>query len=364
MSLATRCPACHTTFRVVQDQLKVSEGWVRCGRCNEVFNAIEGLFDLDRDGAPTPPGVITPELRKPDASSHPQPAPPVPPPPAPAPPPLPTFVAFEPPQAGPFTPVPAPSPRPEEAAPTAYEVLDSRFLDRSTYGPEQKPEFDDGFADARYDSTLEGHELESQAVAAGAPVWQPRAADTRKRSRKGAPRRKDEDRSGPEFLRQAERQERWQSPGVRLALLASVLLFAVVLTLQAALHWRDTIAAHRPALRPLLSGLCKVAGCRVGPLRRIDDVLVDSSSLARGNGVDSYRLTVLVRNRGAVPLALPHIDLSLTDGSGELVARRALSPADFNAADTIAARSEVSLTLDLTTPGHRVTGFTVEAFYP
>src|SRR6478735_6922234 len=52
MSLATRCTACHTTFRVVQDQLKVSEGWVRCGRCNEVFNAIEGLFDLERDMPP------------------------------------------------------------------------------------------------------------------------------------------------------------------------------------------------------------------------------------------------------------------------------------------------------------------------
>ena len=46
MSLATRCTSCGTVFRVVQDQLKVSEGWVRCGRCNEVFNAIEGLFDL------------------------------------------------------------------------------------------------------------------------------------------------------------------------------------------------------------------------------------------------------------------------------------------------------------------------------
>ena len=43
MSLATRCTACGTVFRVVQDQLKVSEGWVRCGRCNEVFNALEGL---------------------------------------------------------------------------------------------------------------------------------------------------------------------------------------------------------------------------------------------------------------------------------------------------------------------------------
>ena len=52
MSLATRCTACGTVFRVVQDQLKVSEGWVRCGRCDQVFNAIEGLFDLERDAPP------------------------------------------------------------------------------------------------------------------------------------------------------------------------------------------------------------------------------------------------------------------------------------------------------------------------
>ncbi|MDE2296774.1 MAG: zinc-ribbon domain-containing protein, partial [Burkholderiales bacterium] len=57
MSLATRCTACGTVFRVVQDQLKVSEGWVRCGRCNEVFNALEGLFDLERSTPPQDPPV-------------------------------------------------------------------------------------------------------------------------------------------------------------------------------------------------------------------------------------------------------------------------------------------------------------------
>ncbi len=46
MSLATRCTSCGTVFRVVQDQLKVSEGWVRCGRCQQVFNELEALFDL------------------------------------------------------------------------------------------------------------------------------------------------------------------------------------------------------------------------------------------------------------------------------------------------------------------------------
>ena len=49
MSLATRCTECGTVFRVVEDQLKVSEGWVRCGRCSAVFNALENLCEIEAD---------------------------------------------------------------------------------------------------------------------------------------------------------------------------------------------------------------------------------------------------------------------------------------------------------------------------
>ena len=63
MSLATSCPACGTVFRVVQDQLKISEGWVRCGHCQEVFNALEGLFDLARRDTNTQSGA--PDLATP-----------------------------------------------------------------------------------------------------------------------------------------------------------------------------------------------------------------------------------------------------------------------------------------------------------
>jgi predicted Zn finger-like uncharacterized protein len=45
-SLASRCPACETIFRVVPDQLSVQQGWVRCGRCKNVFNASENLVDV------------------------------------------------------------------------------------------------------------------------------------------------------------------------------------------------------------------------------------------------------------------------------------------------------------------------------
>lgn len=39
MSLITQCPACGTMFRVVPDQLRISEGWARCGQCNVAFDA-------------------------------------------------------------------------------------------------------------------------------------------------------------------------------------------------------------------------------------------------------------------------------------------------------------------------------------
>jgi len=75
MNLATRCTTCGTIFRVVQDQLRVSEGWVRCGRCAEVFDAREQLFDLERDSPPPWPPLGAPAEPAPVAR---QPAPPAP----------------------------------------------------------------------------------------------------------------------------------------------------------------------------------------------------------------------------------------------------------------------------------------------
>lgn len=56
MTLATRCSRCHTVFRLDQAALNAAEGWVRCGRCREVFNAIEALFEPK----PVPTGAEVP----------------------------------------------------------------------------------------------------------------------------------------------------------------------------------------------------------------------------------------------------------------------------------------------------------------
>lgn len=53
MTLATRCPQCGTTFRVVSDQLKLRKGLVKCGKCLHVFNGIEFLHYFSEPIAPT-----------------------------------------------------------------------------------------------------------------------------------------------------------------------------------------------------------------------------------------------------------------------------------------------------------------------
>ncbi|MFH0132114.1 zinc-ribbon and DUF3426 domain-containing protein [Variovorax sp. VaC1] len=90
MSLVTRCPACTTTFKVVRDQLRISDGWVRCGRCSHVFDATLDLHETP-DGAPANasppmqggymPGLVEPIGEEARAEAPVAPAsPPLPPP--------------------------------------------------------------------------------------------------------------------------------------------------------------------------------------------------------------------------------------------------------------------------------------------
>jgi len=324
MSMATRCTSCGTIFRVVQDQLKVSEGWVRCGRCDEVFNALEGLFDLDREKPPQ---------WKPAASER-------------------VLAELAQRREAQF----------EAAAVDEDDVTELDEEDRIAsrfFRPEQedvehspaesvakRDRMD--FADAQFNTELHG-DSESDSEA-------PDAQATAKKSSTAT----------PAFVRHADRQARWRRPLPRLVLsLASVLLLAA-LGLQAAHHFRDLVAARWPQARPALASWCAFAHCRIEAPRRIEDISVESTALTQAApGTDTFRLMVTLRNRGPLPVAMPSVDLTLTDASGQLVARRALGPSDFRAPVTVVqAGSEAGLQALISAGSPRVTGYTVELFYP
>jgi predicted Zn finger-like uncharacterized protein len=336
MSLATRCTSCATAFRVVQDQLKVSEGWVRCGRCDAVFNALEGLFDLGRD-MPADWEDPTPALATID----------------PAPPPW----------------VPPVGDDDDESAadegPTSNlgELL-ADPIDAHLFGPRKraeaapKPASQLGlrdrveFSDARFDSDLFS---ENASVPDTELIALP-VTDTGDLPLESTHR--------PDFVRRAERRARWHSAPARAALGTASLLALVVLALQVGHHYRDTLAAQLPVLRGPLVAWCEVAACAIGAPRRIDEVQVESTALTRAVGQDAFVLSITLRNHSALLLALPSIDLTLTDANGRLVARRALAPRDFHASDVVPAGAEASLQTMLTAGATTVVGYTVEIFYP
>ena len=270
MNLASRCNHCGTLFRVVRDQLWISEGRVRCGRCGGTFNAFDELYDLEQG---KPPPWVAPEAdgdarrrtadEQRDACA--------------------VDEAHEPATTS-YVP----------ASPVDGTVEDVRWGDLHPIG--ETPA-------SAVTTTEEG--IEQGATAEGAP-WDAAArrsddrahdeavvpGDAAAASAEVAPESSDDgrdrsdeevDRSDvharhqavdlepifgvadepcpapaptPEFVRRAERQARWQRPQVRLALGALSLLLLLGLLLQTSFHFRDRLAAQSPWEARAFGWLC------------------------------------------------------------------------------------------------------------
>jgi predicted Zn finger-like uncharacterized protein len=86
MALATTCPQCKTSFKVIPDQLKLRRGLVRCGVCQHVFSGIDYLRYVDdaaraaqraaRDRAATGDGAAVPATTSPGTGGPPAVQPP------------------------------------------------------------------------------------------------------------------------------------------------------------------------------------------------------------------------------------------------------------------------------------------------
>ena len=326
MSLATRCAACGTVFRVVQDQLKVSEGWVRCGRCADVFNALEGLFDLDRETAP----------------------------------------AWTPSQRGALDLLPASAD--ERAAQTTSTSAPVR--------PEAHTAEAGSGTSAAEDTEIDTH-VDSQTETRGAA--DDRDDDDDNEVGRGeawafdsltddaqAPLAESRSDSTPAFLRQAESAAFWQRPLVRVLLSSAAMLLGLLLAAQAAVWQRDLIVVRWPVVTPLLANLCSTLGCRIEPLRRLDGLAVESSGLTQLDSPSLYRLHVALRNHDEYPLLTPALDVTLTDSRGEVVARRVVGQRDFGLAPstTVAPGAELPLQVVLDAGERRITGYSIEIFYP
>lgn len=371
MSMITGCPACGTLFKVVPDQLKISDGWVRCGHCSEVFDAAANMRQLvdagEAEAAPdasmtmTAPLMVVPPVPSPEPPPSDeltlaplsQPASLEPTPPAPAP------------QRGPVPlPLKRPNDRPASELPSFYpsDAIQVREVDSPSQLDLEEP------AGPRSELPPEvGYASPVDFVRSEMMATRPRI-ELLDDEDEGPRSIYDPSLDAVTFVRKARRQAFWRRPLVRMLLLLACLLLAALLAAQMAAQERDRLAALHPQWRGALQALCQPLGCKVGPWRRIDAVTIDSSGFTRLRQ-DAYRLNVTLKNQAALAVAMPALELTLTDSQDQPLVRRVLTPRELGAtAGTLAPHGDwsgsVAIAVGAPADSGRIAGYRVLAFYP
>jgi predicted Zn finger-like uncharacterized protein len=404
MSLITRCPACATQFKIVPDQLKLSDGWVRCGHCSDVFDAtrylesqVPGAIQSKRSGARQAPPSLG---REPSAQ------------------PSVDVVSSTPMEVA----VPSSQAAQEEMAlalslqrgPTTLQADDldmdltldglgpSLATDQTQPGGVDRfiptPRLDQATTQeanrekenaANFHSELQRFaagqvkppETSREVIPAGptapptasppAPTA-PTAADAVQQSNEDVAQLRDVQQGEaaalePGFVRQARQRAFWRSPGVRGLLAVVVLLLSALLAVQWALQERDRLAARYPDLQPLLASLCEPLGCTIGAVRDLQAVVIDSATLARRLD-DFYAFDLVLKNTSAMALAVPALELSLTDTANTVISRRVYLPGELPGVPPLLppqATVSVSLRLSLAVGNELpMAGYRALVFYP
>jgi predicted Zn finger-like uncharacterized protein len=333
-------------FKVVPDQLRISEGWVRCGQCDEVFDANAHLY-ADQESST---GTDTAPFEGPSSTSN-------------------AWVSelkFD---------HQSESEVAEEALAIADEFdlptpdfpADSTDLDLAIEVPDsEKPHahaidqvmaLSPGLAP---DPVPRTEEVMQAAVQEAPQV--PRYAQAEAKTLTSV------DPNKLSFMRQARRNALWQHIAVRLSLGIVSLVLLSVLALQVAYVERDRIAATEPDSQMPLEMMCQWLDCQIQPWRKIDAIAIDSSTFSKVQG-DVYRLNFTLKSTSLVPLAVPALELTLTDMQDRAVLRRVVQTKELSGSKLVLEPGvEMSVTLPLRvktdSDDERISGYRLLAFYP
>jgi predicted Zn finger-like uncharacterized protein len=329
--LITTCTHCLARFRVTPQQLNLRQGQVRCGHCQKVFSGFEALERFPDDDTATrilaarAAAAAAASSAAPDASPQAAPPPEIEP--------LPEFLSVA------DSPAPA-TPAAELSGGPATEPL-----------PESVPEAPVPTTD------------ESAATEQPPPPELPAATDPA-----GA------EPSAARTRTLAALVEAYSAapatPRVARAWVFGCALMALLLALQLAYSFRARIAQAYPAARPALEAACQAIGCTVPWVNDHSLLKLEDSELVEVPGKPhEIALGARIRNLATTAQEFPHIELTLTDLTGQAAARRVLRPADYLGralvpGEAMASGSELAIHLRLETPRLKATGYELLLFYP
>ncbi len=403
--LATRCPHCHTVFRVVADQLKLRDGLVRCGHCREVFDGrvylceppgeatdataaepISATHTTHADDMPQPHAGTANDVAESDLTGEPKAS----------------SVSFD--TAVPAATAPASASTSTQAndAASAASVASVASAASSTSSATssasaEKPPVPEMLTPTAIAALL-GTADESRAQMLHGPG---RYIDDDDSTALTAPTASTPRVEPPASSGLAGRSQR---PGAG-RVVWRVLLTLAILGLIAQWAWieRAAVVDRVPALRGVFAALGRPMHVRIAPPRQPDMIQISSVTLvtdevgttdatdatnAANTAADAtasaasagnastppgdavpMTLTVFIRNQADYPVAWPSLELTLSDIDGKPVVRRVFAASDYVTDATLreaglASRNERTIRLRLSAQAALASNYRVLAFYP
>jgi len=410
MALATTCPQCKTSFKVVPDQLKLSRGSVRCGVCQNVFSGIDHLRYVDQSA------LQSPKAGHSGTDTGPRPSSPA--------------------ISGQTTSDPTATPRASTAEnhpsgnddlKTAFFLPDSGFgsqvsdalagatrtprrdidfsnLPRVPFSPSlpsDRPESNqDDAIDKRRDSeqraeasdpteTVSPFHSRSDSPSDSAAL---QAGDAARDADADAWQHADGEAFPPPLSISASGQPvthvaasdvapsaatpidfsdlTKSRPGKRQPVAVMVVAGLLIGLLgQALIGWRDHIAARSAAISDVLQPVLEAFGLTITPPLDLSALSIESFELQTGRSKNLLQMTAVLRNRGSHVVGFPAMELTLTDSSGALLSRKVIRVESYLdtpliAAQGLAGRSEWPIRIALEHDGLEPAGYSVALFYP
>jgi predicted Zn finger-like uncharacterized protein len=338
----TVCPKCALTLVVTAADLRVAQGYVRCGRCLNVFNA---LARLSEERPPTPPEAPV----------------------------APDTAAAQPPEQTSALSLPPVSAGTEDTGEIEIELDSGSVLVTSARAPSAPAASAQDAPPAEQPAPAPPAAGESQPAPAATAVTEPGAqptwaallpADPEPSSlvETPEPQQTNTPQEPPESA--FELGTRRPRAGIAWTLGAGALTIA--LALQIVNHYRDALAAN-PALTGPLSAVYSALGVKLAPRWNIHayDVRQLGASVA-GAAAGEIVVRASVKNSASRAQPLPLLRVTLQDRFGNRIAARDVPPGDYLPSSAapgslLAAGDRVDATMVFVDPGPQAVGFEIDA---
>ncbi|WP_018152556.1 DUF3426 domain-containing protein [Leeia oryzae] len=364
MHYATRCPNCRTAFRVKADQLAAMAGKVRCGRCAYVFNALDHLLPP----AEGPRTEFPAELAVPRSPGAPR-----------------TLV--ETPAVTPVMPTDASPPKPVsdglKGKIEALEVQSMQQVDALEEAAQQADAVDHAEAvpvgEATAVATPAGKHVDEPEAPAKldlAPFLQRPAlaaiVDTQAQKAHDAPKSVVgvvDELPSPQLDLSALLDIHPPPPRFRWLWRILAILASLMLVMQCLWIWRVPLYKAAPESMGIWQTVCPLLKCRLPSIQDATALEVDNVELEEKSASPRIVMWSLeLRNQASYPVALPDLQLTLTDTADLSVARKYFAPHDYLAAvdaakGTLAAKSVLMIHVPLLLDNLNPAGYRVQAIY-